>query len=47
MKVNAGSVILEPGLKASDFIELKQKGVTLAKAGFGAVKTSYDYVPLV
>ena len=47
MRVIAGSVILEPGLKASDFHELAQKGVRLAKAGFGAVKTAYDYVPLV
>src|SRR3954465_13643865 len=47
MRVIAGSVILEPGLKRADFDELAQKGVTLAKAGFGAVKTSYDYVPLV
>src|SRR3954468_10665041 len=47
MKVIAGSVILEPGLKASDFKELKGKGVRLAKAGFGAVKTAYDYAPLV
>ena len=47
MRVVAGSVILEPGLKASDFIELAEKNVTLAKAGFGAVKTAYDYVPLV
>jgi enamidase len=47
MRVIAGSVILEPGLKASDFAELAQKGVRLAKAGFGAVKSSYDYVPLV
>ncbi len=47
MRVIAGSVILEPGLKASDFQELAQKGVRLAKAGFGAVKSSYDYVPLV
>ena len=47
MKVIAGSVILEPGLKRSDFDELKQHGVTLAKAGFGAVKTAYDYVPMV
>ena len=47
MRVIAGSVILEPGLKASDFTELAQKGVRLAKAGFGAVKTAYDYVPLV
>ena len=47
MRVIAGSVILEPSLKASDFTELAQKGVRLAKAGFGAVKTAYDYVPLV
>lgn len=47
MRVLAGSVILEPGLKPEDFIELKSKGVGLAKAGFGAVKTAYDYVPLV
>src|ERR1043166_7747858 len=47
MKVIAGSVILEPGLQAADFKELAQKGVPLAKAGFGAVKTAYDYVPMV
>jgi enamidase len=47
MRVIAGSVILEPGLQAADFRELAQKGVRLAKAGFGAVKTAYDYVPLV
>ena len=47
MRVVAGSVILEPGLTRADFDELKRKGVTLAKAGFGAVKTAYDYVPLV
>ncbi len=47
MRVIAGSVILEPGLKDEDFTELAAKGVTLAKAGFGAVKTAYDYVPLV
>lgn len=47
MKVIAGSVILEPGLQAADFKELAQKGVRLAKAGFGGVKTAYDYVPLV
>src|SRR5579872_3262439 len=47
MRVIAGSVILEPGLGNEDFIELAKKGVGLAKAGFGAVKTSYDYVPLV
>jgi enamidase len=47
MRVMAGSVILEPGLNAADFVELAAKGVKLAKAGFGAVKTAYDYVPLV
>jgi enamidase len=47
MRVIAGSVILEPGLKKADFEELARKGVRLAKAGFGAVKSSYDYVPLV
>jgi enamidase len=47
MRVLAGSVILEPGLTADDFAELGRKGVLLAKAGFGAVKTAYDYVPLV
>jgi enamidase len=47
MRVIAGSVILEPGLVESDFVELAGKGVTLAKAGFGAVKFAYDYVPLV
>jgi len=47
MRVVAGSVILEPGLQAADFRELARKGVRLAKAGFGAVKTAYDYVPLV
>jgi enamidase len=47
MRVIAGSVILEPGLKKEDFVELAGAGVTLAKAGFGAVKTAYDYVPMV
>jgi enamidase len=47
MRVIAGSVILEPGLQAADFKELAAKGVRLAKAGFGAVASAYDYVPLV
>jgi len=47
MRVVAGSVILEPGLQKSDFVELAAQGVTLAKAGFGAVKSAYDYVPMV
>ena len=47
MRVIAGSVILEPGLTTEDFVALAGEGVGLAKAGFGAVKTAYDYVPLV
>jgi enamidase len=47
MHVHAGSVILEPGLNQADFAELAAGGVWLAKAGFGAVETPYDYVPLV
>jgi enamidase len=47
MRVIAGSVILEPGLEDADFVELARKGVGLAKAGFGAVRSAYDYVPLV
>jgi len=47
MRVFAGSIILEPGLQKSDLEEVRAKGVWLAKAGFGAVKSSFDYVPLV
>jgi enamidase len=47
MHVHAGSVILEPGLNQADFADLAASGVWLAKAGFGAVETPYDYVPLV
>ncbi len=47
MRVIAGSVILEPGLIGKDFVDLAARGVKLAKAGFGAVKTAFDYVPLV
>jgi enamidase len=45
--VHAGSVILEPGLTRADFDEVHAKGVWLAKAGFGAVESDMDYVPLV
>lgn len=47
MRVHAGSIILEPGLTAEDLHEIAGKGVWLAKAGFGAMHTAYDYVPLV
>ena len=47
MTVFAGSVILEPGLKLEDFMELNEKGVWLAKAGFGNVKSADEYIELV
>lgn len=47
MRVHAGSIILEPGLVEADFDELKSKGVWLAKAGFGAFPTPYDYKPMI
>src|SRR5690606_23674755 len=47
MRVHAGSIILEPTLEISDLAEIAGKGVWLAKAGFGAFATPYDYAPLV
>lgn len=47
MRVHAGSIILEPGLVAADFEEIHAKGVWLAKAGFGAVNTPFEYAPMV
>jgi enamidase len=47
MRVYAGSMILEPGLEEQDFKEVAAKGVWLTKAGFGAVETPFDYVPLI
>ena len=47
MKVHAGSVILEPGLTGNDLGEIAKQGVWLAKAGFGAFETPYDYAPLI
>jgi enamidase len=35
MKVNAGSVVLEPGLDDADFVEMARHGVRHAKYGFG------------
>ena len=35
MKVNAGSVVLEPGLTQGDFAEMARDGVRHAKYGFG------------
>jgi enamidase len=47
MKVHAGSIILEPGLTEADIAEVAAKGLWLAKAGFGAVKTPFDYAPMI
>jgi len=47
MHVYAGSIILEPGLEEQDFADIAAKGVWLAKAGFGAFKSPFDYAPLV
>jgi len=47
MRVWAGSIIMEPGLCEEDFAEIARKGVWLAKAGFGAVATPYDYGPMI
>jgi enamidase len=47
MRVHGGSIILEPGLVEADLGEIAGKGVWLAKAGFGAVKTPFDYVEMV
>jgi enamidase len=47
MKVHAGSIILEPGLVAQDFVDIHEDGVWLAKAGFGGVKSASEYIELV
>ncbi|RZS86322.1 amidohydrolase family protein [Pigmentiphaga kullae] len=47
MRVYAGSIIIEPGLVEQDFADIAAQGVWLAKAGFGAVKTPYDYVQAI
>src|SRR5215831_5195242 len=47
MRVHAGSIILEPGLTETDFADLAKQGVWLAKAGFGAFATPYEYEPYV
>lgn len=45
--VHAGSVILEPELTYEDFAWLRERGVWMAKAGFGAFADPMDYVPVV
>jgi enamidase len=47
MKVHAGSIILEPGLTGNDLGEVAKQGVWLAKAGFGAFASAYEYAPLI
>ena len=47
MRVHAGSIILEPGLGKEDYQEVLSKGVWLAKAGFGAVDSASEYIPMV
>jgi enamidase len=47
MRVWAGAVILEPGLTEQDFADIASQGVWLAKAGFGAVKSPFDYAPMI
>jgi enamidase len=47
MRVHAGSIILEPNLADADFAEAAKEGVWLAKAGFGAFATPYEYAPYV
>ena len=47
MTVHAGSVILEPGLTGNDLGEVAKLGVWLAKAGFGAFASAYEYAPLI
>lgn len=47
MRVHAGAVILEPGLTRADLAEIRQQGVWLAKAGFGAFPTPYDYAETI
>ena len=47
MRVHGGSIILEPGLAECDFREVAAQGVWLAKAGFGAVQTPFDYAPMI
>lgn len=45
MKVNAGSVVLEPGLTDADFAEMARHGVRHAKYGFGAYADPRDGGP--
>lgn len=47
VKVLAGALIIEPGLEPSDFTELAEQGVWLAKVGFGDFTSQAEAAPLV
>jgi enamidase len=47
MTVHAGSIILEPGLTDLTEVVSAKKGVWLAKAGFGAFPSAYEYGSLI
>ncbi len=47
MKVNGGSVVLEPVLTDQDFAEIASQGVKLAKFGFGSYEDPADGLPQV
>jgi|TARA_B100002003_G_C14142553_1_gene549338 enamidase len=47
MRVHGGAVILEPGLTQKHFDYAADKGVWIAKAGFGQFKSAFEYKPFV
>jgi len=47
MRVHAGSIIIEPDLAPADYRDVAEKGVWLAKAGFGAFDDPMEYAPHV
>ncbi len=47
VKVHGGSLMLQPGLQESDFIELSEQGVWLAKYGFGNYARPSDAEPQI
>jgi enamidase len=47
MKVHAGSIIIEPTLSEEDFKEVAERGVWLAKYGFGAFQDPSDGEPQI
>jgi enamidase len=47
MKVHAGSIVIEPTLQEEDFREVAERGVWLAKYGFGAFADPADGEPQI